>query len=198
MNRIAIKNQAKSILGNKLFGSAWLTVVLVIFLGNFVTGIIPAIGVLLLSGIISVGVNSFMLKRIRTNAPFEVGNVLDGVRSGIGDNILLGIMISVFTFLWGLLLVIPGIVKAYSYSMATYIRVDHPEYTWKECIDASKKMTYGHKMELFILDLSFIGWALLATLTLNLGNIALNPYRNAAYAAFYRQIQKEKPYITNE
>ena len=189
MNRIAIKNQAKSILGNKLFGSAWLTVVLVIFLGNFVTGIIPAIGVLLLSGIISVGVNSFMLKRIRTNAPFEVGNVLDGVRSGIVDNILLGIMISVFTFLWSLLLVIPGIVKAYSYSMATYIRVDHPEYTWKECIDASKKMTYGHKMELFILDLSFIGWYIVGALCLGVGTLWAQAYRQAAVALAYESLK---------
>ena len=189
MNRIAIKNQAKSILGNKLFGSAWLTVVLVIFLGNFVTGIIPAIGILLLSGIISVGVNSFMLKRIRTNAPFEVGNVLDGVRSGIGDNILLGIMISVFTFLWGLLLVIPGLVKAYSYSMATYIRVDHPEYTWKECIDASKKMTYGHKMELFILDLSFIGWYIVGGLCLGVGTLWAQAYHKAAVALAYESLK---------
>ena len=59
-------------------------------------------------------------------------------------------------------------------------------------------MMDGHKAELFFLDLSFIGWSLLAAITLNLGNIALNPYKNASHAAFYRQLQKEKQYITCE
>jgi uncharacterized membrane protein len=191
MNRIQMKNQAKSILGQKLFCTAWPTVVLVIFLGNFVSSIIPGVGMLLLLGPISVGVNSFYLKRIRTNEPFAVGNALDGVRSGIGENILLGIVISVFTFLWSLLLVVPGIVKSYSYSMATYIRVDHPEYGWKECIEESKKMTYGHKMELFILDLSFLGWYIVGALCLGIGTLWVQAYHKTAVALAYESLKAE-------
>ena len=191
MNRIQMKNQAKSILGQKLFCEAWLTVVLVIFLGNFISNIIPGVGMLLLLGPVSVGVNSFYLKRIRTNEPFAVGNALDGVRSGIGENILLGILISVFTFLWSLLLVVPGIVKSYSYSMATYIRVDHPEYDWKECIEESKKMTYGHKMELFILDLSFLGWYIVGALCLGIGTLWVQAYHKTAVALAYESLKAE-------
>jgi uncharacterized membrane protein len=146
---------------------------------------------LLLLGPISVGVNSFYLKRIRTNEPFAVGNALDGVRSGIGENILLGILISVFTFLWSLLLVVPGIVKSYSYSMATYIRVDHPEYGWKECIEESKKMTYGHKMELFILDPSFLGWYIVGALCLGIGTLWVQAYHKTAVALAYESLKAE-------
>lgn len=63
-----------------------------------------------------------------------------------------------------------------------------PEMRASNAITASSKLMNGDKMDLFILDLSFFGWSLLAALTLNLGNLALNPYKNAAYAAFYRDI----------
>ena len=96
--------------------------------------------------------------------------------------------------LWSLLLIIPGIVKGYSYSMTPFILAEHPELTASRAIELSQQMMEGHKAELFFLDLSFIGWNLLAALTLNLGNIALNPYRNAARAAFYRQLQLENRY----
>ena len=75
---------------------------------------------------------------------------------------------------------------------------DHPELTASEAIDRSKELMDGHKGELFILHLTFIGWDLLASLTLNLGNIALNPYKNAAHAAFYRQIQAQQQYTSCE
>lgn len=93
--------------------------------------------------------------------------------------------------LWGLLFIIPGIIKHYSYAMTPFILADNPALTASQAISMSKDMMDGHKGELFLLNLSFIGWALLAALTLNLGNLALNPYQNAAYAAFYRQLQAE-------
>ena len=77
--------------------------------------------------------------------------------------------------------------------MTPFIMAEHPDMTASEAISASKEMMDGRKGALFCLDFSFIGWDLLCALTLNIGHIALNPYKNAAYAAFYRQISRTDP-----
>ena len=97
-----------------------------------------------------------------------------------------------FTMLWSLLLYIPGIIKGLSYSMSMYILAENPDMPALEAIDRSKKMMDGHKMEFFILVLSFIGWSILASIPFNLGNLLLNPYRNAAEAAFYRELKRNQ------
>ncbi len=94
-----------------------------------------------------------------------------------------------FTFLWSLLLVIPGIVKAYSYSMAMYILAENPEMGALEAIDRSKAMMDGHKMELFVLNLSFIGWYLLCAVTFGIASVWVVPYVSAATANFYNSIK---------
>lgn len=79
------------------------------------------------------------------------------------------LLVFVYTLLWTLLLVIPGIIKAYSYSMTFYILRENPEMTAGDAITASQKMMDGHKMDLFLLSLSFIGWAILASITFGNG-----------------------------
>ena len=83
-------------------------------------------------------------------------------------------------------------MKSYSYAMTPFILAEHPELTAGQAIDWSKELMEGHKMDLFILELTFIGWEILAGLTWNLGHLALNPYQNAARAAFYRQLLAER------
>ena len=82
--------------------------------------------------------------------------------------------------------------------MTPFILAEHPNLTASQAISLSEDIMDGHKAELFFLDLSFIGWSFLSALTLNLGNIALNPYKNAARAAFYRQLQVENRYTSYE
>ena len=94
-----------------------------------------------------------------------------------------------FSFLWSLLLVIPGIVKAYAYSMAYYIKLDHPEYTWGQCLDQSQVMMKGYKMTLFIQDLSFIGWYIVGALCFGLGTLWVMPYHHAARSVFYENLK---------
>ena len=72
--------------------------------------------------------------------------------------------------------------------MTPFILEEHPELTASEAIARSKALMDGHKMDLFLLDLTFLGWAILAALTANIGYLFLNPYLNAAYAVFYREI----------
>ena len=106
-----------------------------------------------------------------------------------GKTCWLGILQSLLLFAWSLLFAIPGIVKAYAYSMSYYILNDHPEMTANEAVTASKEMMKGHKGELFVLDLSFIGWSLLTGLTLGLLNIWLQPYMALSDLAYFEQAQ---------
>lgn len=98
-----------------------------------------------------------------------------------------------YTFLWLLLFIVPGVVASYSYAMTPYIKAEFPEIAPKEAVAASKKLMYGNRYRLFCLDMSFIGWALLCVLTLGIGFLWLNPYMNAARADFYREISGTRP-----
>ena len=93
--------------------------------------------------------------------------------------------------LWTLLFIIPGIYKAIQYSMAPYIAVEHPELSASETIAMSRKMTSGHVFDLFLLGLSFVGWILLAMLTLGIGYYWVMPYMYTTYAAYYGDLKAE-------
>ena len=102
------------------------------------------------------------------------------------------ILMTVFIFLWSLLLIIPGIVKGYAYTMTPYIMHEHPELSANECIDASKKMMKGHKWRLFLLDLSFIGWLLLCVLTLGILTLWVQPWMECSRISFYEQLKSRQ------
>lgn len=101
------------------------------------------------------------------------------------------ILSTIYIFLWTLLLIIPGIIKSYSYALTPYILVEHPEMSANEAIEESMRLMDGHKFDLFYLQLSFIGWAILSILSLGLGIFWLIPYQMTAQAAFYRDIKNE-------
>lgn len=105
---------------------------------------------------------------------------------------MMRLLISLYTLLWTLLLVIPGIIKSYSYAMTPYILTEHPELSANEAITASRKLMRGNKWRLFCLELSFIGWHILASLSFGIGYLWLNPYIQTAKAEFYRQICAER------
>ena len=87
-----------------------------------------------------------------------------------------------------LLLIVPGIIAVYRYALAPYLMAEDPEMGAMEAIEKSKELMKGNKWRLFCLQFSFIGWMLLSSLTFGLGNLALRPYQEAAYAAFYREV----------
>ena len=95
---------------------------------------------------------------------------------------------SVYILLWSLLFIIPGIIAGYSYAMTGYILAEHPEITASEAIARSKEMMEGNRFRLFCLQFSFIGWSILCAFTFGIGNLWLTPYKQAATAAFYREI----------
>ena len=73
-----------------------------------------------------------------------------------------------------------------------FIKADHPSYDWRECLDASSELTYGHRWELFVLDLSFIGWQIVGSLCLGIGTFWVNAYREATIAEYYRYFESNQ------
>ena len=113
-----------------------------------------------------------------------------------GPELINFVLVSIFTFLWTWLLIIPGIIKAYSYSMTPYIVKDMvasgKQVSATYGINASKELMKGHKMALFIFDLSFLGWNILAAITCGIGYLWVTPYYQTAKANFYRRIAGDK------
>ena len=119
------------------------------------------------------------------------GNVFRDGFGRWGRNVWGLFLVRFFTSLWSLLLIVPGIVKFYAYSMTPYILVDNPELSANEAINLSQKMMKGHKSDLFFLQLSFIGWIFLSIFTFGIGLLWVMPYMMTAQAAFYQDIKKE-------
>ena len=146
----------------------------------------------ILGGVIQLGYAQYLLKQQdrQEQQVKDLFSQFDRFGQGFLQHFLRGL----FTVLWSLLFIIPGIVKALSYSMTPFIMAENPELSAKEAINASKILMDGHKWELFCLEFSFMGWNLLNALTLGIGSLFLNPYINAAYAAFYRNISRQDTY----
>lgn len=195
MDRKELKERAKAQLGGSIFSSNWIYAVLVIVIYMAIASVvsaIPGVGgliVLVFSGALEFGLAYIFLKQARDGEKMEVGNLFKGFTDDIGGNVVLGLLVALFTFLWSLLFVVPGIIKAYAYSMAFFVKSDHPEYSWKECMDESQRIMNGHKMDLFVLHLSFIGWGIVGALCLGIGTLWVQAYMSATTAHFYESIK---------
>ncbi|MED3036477.1 DUF975 family protein [Bacillus tropicus] len=123
----------------------------------------------------------------------SIGNVFIWFSEGkrFLKSFLLYLLVNLYLFLWTLLFIIPGIIKSFSYAMTYFIINDHPEYSINQAITESRRMMDGHKMEYFILCLSFIGWFILSCITLGIGFLWLIPYFYTTSAAFYEEIAEE-------
>ena len=104
---------------------------------------------------------------------------------------------NLYKFLWSLLLIVPGIIKSCSYAMTPYILRDNPDMKYDAAITESMRLMDGHKMKLFLLSLSFIGWGILCLLTFGLGFLLLVPYMQASIAAFYEDLIADEKVSTS-
>ena len=156
------------------------------------TSCLYIVGVLL-SLIFEVGIARFAYRVYRGDAP-ELGDLFVAFKDGNFGRVLGGmILVTIYTFLWSLLLIIPGIIKAYQYSMMPYLLIDRPDLSIKECFAMSKKMTSGFKWSLFVLELSFIGWAILAVFTLGILDIFfVTPYLTLAMGGAYDYLKRTR------
>lgn len=153
---------------------------------NLGTGSLFGFAAMIIGGVLQLGYAKFLLAQ-HDGRPHEFGDLFSQF-DRFGAGFVQSFLRNLYVFLWSLLFIIPGIIAGYSYAMTPYLMVDFPQLTASEAIEKSKELMDGHKGDLFVLDLSFFGWAILCMLTANIGNLWLNPYRNAARAAFYREL----------
>ena len=132
----------------------------------------------------NAGFTVFCLRAAR-GRPVAISNLMDGFTVFL-RLLVLTVLTGVFTFLWSLLLIVPGIIAAYRYSQAVYLLLDHPELSPMDCIRESSRLMKGHKWELFVLNLSFIGWMLLTMIPLV--SIYVSPYMELTYAGYYNRL----------
>lgn len=193
MNRAELKARARETLGGGIFQNAWMTALAVCLLISLINGaaatILPAIGAILLTGPLAYGMAYIFLKQARDHQPVQLADMFRGFQDDFGGTFLIGFMSGLFTTLWSLLFFIPGIVKAYAYSMSYYVKLDHPDYNWRACINESRRLMNGHKWEAFVLDLSFLGWLIVGALCLGVGTLWVTPYMEASKAQFYEYVR---------
>ena len=169
-----------------------------------VVGLLAGVVYLILGSIVGVGYAKFNLDMVDMAKEPEI-RTLFGYFKQWKTTTVAALLQMLYIFLWSLLLIIPGIIAAYSYAMTNYILAENPELTASEAITRSKEMMAGNRWRLFCLGFSFIGWDFLCSMTFGIGNLWLTPYKQAATAAFYRDVsgtgrpqdpmEPTKPYI---
>lgn len=142
---------------------------------------------LIIGGPVYYGVAQYFLKLARRE-PAEFADMFSGF-SLFKTNFIMNLLIWIFTILWTLLLIVPGIIAAIKYSMAYYIVNDNPGISAMEAIRMSKEMMDGHKMRFFEMWLGFLGWFILGVVTFGLGMLYAIPYFRAAKANFYLDLK---------
>ena len=151
-----------------------------------IASLFAAVIYFVLGSFIGVGYAKFNLNLVdKKNAAFET---LFEYFSHWKTTTIAKLLRALYVFLWSLLFIIPGIVAGFSYAMTDYILAEDPELTADEAISQSKSLMMGNKWRFFCLQFSFIGWDILATLAFGIGHLWLTPYKQAAYAAFYREV----------
>ena len=192
LTRAELKAQANQQLKGKVW---WLFLCTLIVSGiSMILGMIPFVGVIatyIIAPALSIGLTMVYLS-VTYGEDVQINMLFDGFRGKLfGKSIALFLLTILYTLLWSLLFVIPGIIKAYSYSMAFYILAENPDMTANEAITESKEIMNGHKWELFVLGLSFILWAFAIVFTLGIAAIYVEPYMQLTIANFYHNIKRQ-------
>lgn len=185
-----LRAQAWSALSGKWGMAVVATLVYMVICG--VISLIPyvsSIAALLVSLPLAYGFTIMLLNVVR-GRDVELNTLGEGFKD---YGRILGTMLlsSVYQFLWMLLLIIPGIIKGYSYALTPYLLKDHPELKFNAAIEESMRLMSGNKMRLFILDLTYIGWFLLCIVTFGIATLWVNPYWCTARAAFYEDLMSD-------
>ena len=192
VDRIALKNMAKEQIKGKI--GILLIMGLVMMAICFVVLFIPIFGNIICSWVLepafTLSIVGVFLGICKGETP-TVSNVFDGFYD-LWCAFKVYFFTGIFIVLWSLLLIVPGIIKAYSYSMAIYILAENKGMPALEAISRSKEMMEGHKMDLFVLGLSFIGWNVLGIITFGLAYIWAVPYMMATTTNFYNEIKGQK------
>lgn len=191
ITRAELKQQAKAQMKGNL--GMLILCTLIVGLISGACGMIPAVGTI--ASIIVAPPLSLGLIMVYLNVTYgdkaDVGTVFDGFKT-FGPSIVLNLLIGIFTFLWSLLFIIPGIIKAISYSMAFYVLAENPNMSATEALNESKAIMEGHKMDYFVLSLSFIPWYLLVVVTFGIAALYVGPYISLTTTNFYHNVKRQQ------
>ena len=209
-----IRARARYSLENSIFSQIWLTLLVYSLLVSVISGlpssistwvsrISPGLAVglgvpltiasVLLSGPFDYAMSRIYLRVAKGDKDVTVSDVFLGFKTCFAESVILEFMRALFTFLWSLLFIIPGIVKAYSYSMAFFILQESDgKKSWRDCLEESKTLTDGYKSKLFCLDISFLGWYILGLICFGIGVLWVDIYHAEARAHFYEQLKAIK------
>jgi uncharacterized membrane protein len=192
-NIIMKKNVELRAVARKQLRGGWLSAIVMLPVYSIIIGASGffIVGPLILTGPLTLGFMGYYLKKARGES-VKLENLFDGFKM-FGSSFLLFLLETIFIALWACLLIIPGIVKSFSYSMAFYILRDDPEIGAAEAITRSRKMMDGYKGKLFGLYISFIGWGLLCVLSFGIGFLWLCPYISLSVANFYEDLKQNLP-----
>ena len=169
--------------------------------GYAIVGVILVVLVVtLIAAAIGLAVKYFLLvpfefgcrKFFRKNLdePAKLSNIVYVFDSHYKNIVKTAFMRNLFIYLWSLLFIVPGIIKAYEYRMVPYIMSEDPTMNYKDALAESKKLMMGNKWKTFVLDLSFIGWDILSLMTWGMLDIFfLAPYKASTDAALYESLK---------
>jgi len=196
--RAEIKAQAKEQLRGKVWMFFLVTVIIYailipISLLSEIEGAASVIGLIatyVVTPPLSLGLTMVYLD-VTYGDPVEISTLFKGFQM-MGKAIALFLWMILFIILWTLLLIIPGIIKSYSYAMAYYILAENPDMTAREALTESKIIMDGHKLDFFVLQLSFFWWALLCVVTLGIAFIYVMPYQQLTFTNFYHNIKRQQ------
>ena len=157
-----------------------------------VVGLVSLAITVFLKNVVEVGQYRFCMESRLAPSRFE--RLFHGFQCGsknYGNIVFCLFLRDLWVFLWTLLLVVPGIIKGYQYRMVPYILAERPDMPYQRAFELSKQMTDGEKMEMFVLDLSFIGWWILGGLCCGIGVLFVNPYYQASWAELYTALREK-------
>ncbi|MDR3125523.1 MAG: DUF975 family protein [Candidatus Nomurabacteria bacterium] len=190
MNRQELKAKSRKAIEGKIWILLAINLVAIIAI-SAISFITYSAGAFLVAGGWTLSLAIIYLAIINKDKKPAIEDILLGFKNGnFGRSLVAYIRVLVFTTLWSLLLVIPGIVKGYAYSQIFFLLADDPKLDPAEAQKKSIAMMNGHKGELFVLHLSFIPWWLLVTITFGLAAIYVGPYFQATLAQFYANLKK--------
>jgi uncharacterized membrane protein len=183
-----LKQAAKMALKN----TYWYVFVVILMMSALLS-LVSTVGLsIIILGPVMVGYSLYLINVFNQKNRGDVfEDLLLGFKQNFINHMVTYLLMTLFIFLWSLLLIIPGIIKSYAYSQVGFILADDPTLTYKEALSKSEDMMRGHKLRLFSLQLSFIGWFILGLLTFGIVLIFLTPYYEMTRATFYEDLIKQ-------
>ena len=148
-----------------------------------VASILGILYTIFIGNVIVVGKNGYFIKNHNDNP--ELSEIFNGFKGNYLNVVKIMFLMDLKTLLWLFLFIVPGLIKAYEYSMIPYLLAENPDLSASQAFSLSKQMTTGQKMDLFVLDLSFIGWGFLGLICCGIGLLFVQPYPEATKAEVY-------------